>query len=94
MIHKEKAKLKQRALEHESKTTGKSPEDTDTSSDLDMSVNLIEEISNTKKQKLEKYNESTLTDYDQSEEEQAYLKFNHADEAEVLPKDAEVLPEN
>jgi hypothetical protein len=52
-----------------------------------MSVNLIEEVSSTKKQKLEKYNEPTLTDYDQSEEEQAYLKFIHADEAEVLPED-------
>ena len=59
-----------------------------------MSVNLIEEVSNTKKQKLEKYNGPTLTDYDQSEEEQAYLKFIHADEAEVLPEDAEVLPED
>ena len=92
MIHKEKARLKQRALKHKhkSKTTGKSPEDSDTSSDLDMSVNLIEEVSITKKQKLEKYNEPTLTDYDQSEEEQAYLKFIHADEAEVLPEEAEV----
>jgi len=53
-----------------------------------MSVNLIEEVSITKKQKLEKYNEpTTLTDYDQSEEEQAYLKFIHADDSEVLPED-------
>ena len=87
MIHKEKAKLKQRALKHKSKTTGKSPEDSDTSSDLDMSVNLIEEVSITKRQKLEKYKEPTLTDYDQSEEEQAYLNFIHADDPEVLPED-------
>ena len=52
-----------------------------------MSVNLIEEVSNTKKQKLEKYNEPTLTDYDQSEEEQAYLEFIHAVDSEVLPED-------
>ena len=52
-----------------------------------MSVNLIEKVSNTKKQKLEKYNEPSLTDYELSEEEQAYLKFIHADEADVLPED-------
>ena len=49
--------------------------------------NLIEVISYTQIQKLEKHNEPTLTDYDQCEEEQAYLKFIHADEAEVLPED-------
>ena len=58
-----------------------------------MSVNLIEEVSITKKQKLEKYNEPTLTDYDQSEEEQAYLKFIHADEADILHEEAGILPE-
>ena len=93
VIKKEKARLKQRALKQKSKASAKSSEDTDSSSDLNMSVNLIEEISPTKKQKLEKYNEPTLTDYDQSEEEQAYLKFIHADEAESLPEE-EVLSED
>ena len=87
VINKEKAKLKQRSLKQKPKASAKSSEDTDSSSDLDVSVNLIEEVSNTKKQKLEKYNEPTLTDYDQSEEEQAYLKFIHADDSEVLSED-------
>ena len=59
-----------------------------------MSVNLIEEVISTKKQKLEKYNEPSLTDYEQSEEEQAYLKFIHSDEAGILPEDEEVLLED
>ena len=87
VIKKEKARLQQKALKHKPQASAKSSEDTDSSSDMELSVNLIEQISSTKKQKLEKYNEPTLTDYDQSEEEQAYLKFIHTDEAEVFPED-------
>ena len=87
VIKKEKARLKQRAKKHKSQASAKSPEDTDSSSDLEMSVHLIEEVSNTKKQKLEKYNEPTLTDYDQSEEEQAYLKFIYTDDLNIPPED-------
>ena len=74
-LEEEKAKLQQRALKHKSKTTDKSSEDSDTSSDLEMSVNLIEEVSNTKKQKLEIYKEQSLEDYKKFEEEIAYLTF-------------------
>ena len=45
-----------------------------------MSVNLIKEISPTKKQKLEKYKEPYIPDNEKSEEEKAYLKLIHADE--------------
>ncbi len=43
-------------------------------------MNMIEQISPTKKQKLEKYKESDIPDNEKSEEEKAYLKFIHADE--------------
>jgi hypothetical protein len=52
-----------------------------------MSVNLIEEVSNTKKQKLEKYKEPELSDYEKSEEEQAYLKSILGDDTDLLLED-------
>ena len=86
--------FKQRALKHKAKATVTSPEDSDTSSDLDMSVNLIEEVSNTKKQNLEKYKETELSDYEKSEEEQAYLKSIFTDDPDILPEDADILTED
>ena len=50
VIKKEKARLQQKAnKKHKPKAPAKSPEDSDTSSDMEMSVNLIEEVSSTKK---------------------------------------------
>ena len=43
----------------------------DSDSDTDISMNMIEEISPTKKQKLEKYKEHTIPDNEKSEEEKA-----------------------
>lgn len=57
----------------------------DSDSDTDISMNLIEEISPTKKQKLEKYKDTTIPDNEKSEEEKAYLKFIHADEDSDQP---------
>src|SRR5687768_10623261 len=55
VIKKEKARLVQKAnKKHKPKVSvTKSPEDSDTSFDMEMSVNLIEEVSSIKKQKLE-----------------------------------------
>ena len=53
-----------------------------------MSVNLIE-ASPPKKHKLEVQKEPVLSDYEQSEEEKAYLQFIHDAE-----KDADILPED
>jgi len=75
VIQKEKARLKKsKKAEAEEVPT----EDSD--SDSDISMNMIEEISPAKKQKLEKYKEPYIPDNEKSEEEKAYLKFIHADE--------------
>lgn len=51
-------------------------------------MSLNDKISPIKKQKLEKYNEPPLTDYEKSEEEQAHLKFIHADDnSDILLED-------
>ena len=47
---------------------------------------MIEEISPTKKQKLEKYKEPNIPDNEKSEEEKAYLKFIHAGEDSDQPQ--------
>ena len=57
----------------------------DSDSDSDISVNMIEKISPTKKQKLEKYKDPIIPDNEKSEEEKAYLKFIHADEDSDQP---------
>ena len=78
VIHKEKAKLKKRAKKHKkSKSAAEPSQDSDTDSDSDVSVNLME-LSPTKKHKPEK--EPVLSDYEQSEEEKAYLMAIHADD--------------
>ena len=78
VIHKEKAKLKKRAKKHKkSKTAAVPSQDSDTDSDSDVSINLME-LSPTKKHKPEK--EPVLSDYEQSEEEKAYLMAIHADD--------------
>ena len=78
MIHKEIAKLKKRAKKHKKSKAAEVPsQDSDTDSDSDVSINLIE-LSFTKKQKPEK--EPALSDYEQSEEEKAYLMAIHADD--------------
>ena len=75
VIQKEKPRLKK------SKKAGAAEVPTeDSDSDTDISMNMIEEISPTKKQKLEKYKEPNIPDNEKSEEEKAYLKFIHADE--------------
>src|SRR5688500_4799020 len=88
-VIKKKARLVQKAnKKHKPKASvTKSPEDSDSSSDMEMSVNLIEEISPTKKQKLEKYKEPELSDYEKSEEEQAYLKSILGDDSDLLLED-------
>src|SRR5687768_286965 len=88
VIKKEKARLVQKAnKKHKPKAPAKSPEDSDTNFDMEMSVNLIEEVSSTKKQKLEKYKEPELSDYEKSEEEQAYLKSILGDDTDLLLED-------
>ena len=78
VIHKEKDKLKKRAKRHKkSKAAAVPSQDFDTDSDSDVSVNLME-LSPTKKHKPEK--EPVLSDYEQSEEEKAYLMAIHADD--------------
>ena len=68
VIQKEKAKLKkQKKKAQKSKAESSSEE---SSSDSDLEVNMIEEIKNPKKHKLE---EESLEDYEKSEEEIAYL---------------------
>ena len=52
-----------------------------------MSVNLIEEVSSIKKQKLEKYKKTEFFDYEKSEEEQAYLKSILGDDTDLLLED-------
>jgi len=74
-IQEEKARLKKSKKAEEAEVP---TEDSD--SDSEISMNMIEEISLTKKQKLEKYKEHTIPDNEKSEEEKAYLKFIHADE--------------
>jgi hypothetical protein len=74
-IQKEKARLKK-----SKKAEAAEVPTEDSDSDTDISMNMIEEISPTKKQKLEKYKESSIPDNEKSEEEKAYLKFIHADE--------------
>ena len=75
VIQEEEARLKK------SKTAEAAEVPTeDSDSDTDISMNMIEEISPTKKQKLEKYKEPNIPDNEKSEEEKAYLKFIHADE--------------
>ena len=61
----------------------------DSDSDTDISMNMIEKISPTKKQKLEKYKDSIIPDNEKSEEEKAYLQDIHADEDsdQPLPED-------
>jgi hypothetical protein len=81
VIQKEKARLKRKSKK--AKVAEVPTEDSD--SDTDISMNLIEEISPTKKQKLEKYKESDIPDNEKSEEEKAYLKFIHADEDSDQP---------
>ena len=78
VIHKEMAKLKKRTKKHKkSKATEVPTQDSDTDSVTDVSINLIE-LSPTKKHKPEK--EPVLSDYEQSEEEKAYLMAIHADD--------------
>ena len=78
VIHKEKTKLKKRAKRHKkSKAAAVPSQDSDTDSDSDVSINLME-LSPTKKHKPEK--EPVLSDYEQSEEEKAYLKAIHVGE--------------
>ena len=78
MIHKKKVKLKKWSKRHKkSKAAEVSTQDSDTDSDSDVSVNLME-LSPTKKHKLDK--EPVLSEYDQSEEEKAYLMAIHADD--------------
>jgi len=81
VIQKEKARLKRKFKK--AKVAEVPSEDSD--SDTDISMNLIEEISPTKKQKLEKYKEPNIPDNEKSEEEKAYLKFIHADEDSDQP---------
>ena len=75
VIQKEKARLKR-----SKKAEAAEVPTEDSDSDTDISMNMIEEISPTKKQKLEKYKEPYIPDNEKSEEEKAYLKFIHADE--------------
>ena len=75
VIKKEKARLKK-----SKKAEAAEVPTEDSDSDTDISMNMIEEISPTKKQKLEKYKEPNIPDNEKSEEEKAYLKFIHADE--------------
>ena len=75
VIQKEKARLKK-----SKKAEAAEVPTEDSDSDTDISMNMIEEISPTKKQKLEKYKEPNIPDNEKSEEEKAYLKFIHADE--------------
>ena len=74
-IQEEKARLKK-----SKKADAAEVPTEDSDSDTDISMNMIEEISPTKKQKLEKYKEPNIPDNEKSEEEKAYLKFIHADE--------------
>ncbi len=68
VIQQEKDKLKkQKKKSQKSKAESSSEE---SSSDSDLEVNMIEEIKNPKKHKLE---EESLEDYEKSEEEIAYL---------------------
>ena len=76
-IQEEKARLKKSKKAEAAEVP---TEDSDSDSDSDISMNMIEEISPTKKQKLEKYKEPNIPDNEKSEEEKAYLKFIHADE--------------
>jgi hypothetical protein len=82
VIHSEKAKLKRKtkkAQKKEAEALIIDP-DSDSESDSEVSMNMIGEISPTKKQKLEKYKDSILQDYEKSEEEQEYLRALHAGE--------------
>ena len=75
VIQKEQARLKRKSKKA---TVAEIPfEDSD--SDTDISMNLIEEISPTKKQKLEKYKVSNIPNNEKSEDKIAYFKYIHAD---------------
>ena len=77
MIQKEKAKLLERAKKHKKSKAAAAPtEDSDSDSDMEVSVNLIEEISHSKKHHLE---DEPNPDFDKSEEEKAYLQHIHAE---------------
>lgn len=75
VIQQEKAKLKKQKAK-KSKAESSSEE---SSSDSDLEMNMIEEISNPKKHKLE---EASLEDYDKSEEEIAYLSSIYKEDSE------------
>ena len=80
VIQQEKTNLKKRSKKHKKAKAAAVPtQDSSTDSDSDMSINLIE-FSPTKKHKLEKHKEPVLSDYEQSEEEKAYLMAIHADD--------------
>jgi len=76
VIQQEKAKLKkQKKKAQKSKAESSSEE---SSSDSDIELNLIEEVKNPKKHKLE---EEPLGDYEKSEEEIAYLSSIYTEDS-------------
>ncbi len=85
VIQKEKAKLRNKRAK-QSKAAGHPIEDPDSDSSTEVEMNMIEEISPTKKHKLTK--DKTLQDYDKSEEEIAYLASIYAEEPESPIKEA------
>ena len=82
VIQKEKARLKKRTEQSQKAKKAKTAEvpSEDSDSDSDLSVNMIEQISPTRKQKHSKNMDTEIPDYEKSEEEKVYLKSIYADE--------------